>query len=380
MSTATAICSARVVKIIDRYISGQIVTTLTWTICMLSLMLVVANAMRQLLELLMTHGLPLSYIFSFIGDLLPFSMIYSIPWGVLLAVLLVFGKLSSENELVALRANGIGMLRICTPVFLITLGCLALCLWINLYVAPECEKRFKELAFKLASTEPLALFGSDEVIDAFPNRKIYVGRKNGNTLEDLHIYEMNAQQVPVRVIYAKRGTLEVDNENRRILLRIFDARYEDRDESDVNDLKKMHYGISVEEGVFPISLEELIAKAHSNQRPTELTLSHLREAMEQKQGKQLTILRTELSKRFANSMAVVTFVLVGIPLAIGAHRRETSIGIGISIVVAFTYFIFIVLTDNAKGNASLHPDILIWLPNFIYLALGGTLFYRLVRR
>jgi len=380
MSTAIAICSVRVVKIIDRYISGQILTTLIWTVCMLSLMLVVANAMRQLLELLMTHGLPLSYILSFIGDLLPFSMIYSIPWGLLLAVLLVFGKLSSENELVALRANGIGIIRICTPVFLITLGCLALCLWINLYVAPECERRFKELAFKLASTEPLALFGSDEVIDAFPNRKIYVGRKNGTTLEDLHIYEMNAQQVPVRVIYAKRGTLEVDKENQRILLRIFDARYEDRDESDVNDLRRMHYGISVQEGVFPISLQELITKAHSSQRPTELTLSHLQQAMEQKEGKQLTILRTELSKRFSNSLAVITFVLIGIPLAITAHRRETSIGIAISICVAFTYFIFIVVADNVKGNASLHPEILVWLPNFIYLTLGGTLFYRLARR
>jgi lipopolysaccharide export system permease protein len=380
MSTAIAICSVRVVKIIDRYISGQILTTLIWTVCMLSLMLVVANAMRQLLELLMTHGLPLSYILSFVGDLLPFSMIYSIPWGVLLAVLLVFGKLSSENELVALRANGIGIIRICTPVFLITLGCLALCLWINLYVAPECERRFKELAFKLASTEPLALFGSDEVIDAFPNRKIYVGRKNGTTLEDLHIYEMNAQQVPVRVIYAKRGTLEVDKENQRILLRIYDARYEDRDESDVNDLRLMHYGISVQEGVFPISLQELIAKAHSSQRPTELTLSHLQQAMEQKEGKQLTILRTELSKRFSNSLAVITFVLIGIPLAITAQRRETSIGIAISICVAFTYFIFIVVADNVKGNASLHPEILVWLPNFIYLTLGGTLFYRLARR
>src|SRR5580692_2200025 len=380
MSTAIATYSARVVKILDRYVSSQILTTLIWTVCMLSLMLVVANAMRQLLELLMTHGLPWSYILSFIGDLLPFSMIYSIPWGVLLAVLLVFGKLSSENELVALRANGIGIIRICTPVFLITLGCLALCLWINLYVAPECERRFKELAFKLASTEPLALFGSDEVIDAFPNRKIYVGRKNGTTLEDLHIYEMNAQQVPVRVIYAKRGTLEVDKENQRILLRIYDARYEDRDESDVNDLRLMHYGISVQEGVFPISLQELIAKAHSSQRPTELTLSHLQQAMEQKEGKQLTILRTELSKRFSNSLAVITFVLVGIPLAISAHRRETSIGIAISIAVAFTYFIFIVVADNVKGNASLHPEILVWLPNFIYLTLGGTLFYRLARR
>ena len=79
-------------------------------------------------------------------------------------------------------------------------------------------------------------------------------------------------------------------------------------------------------------------------------------------------------------MAVVTFVLVGIPLAISAQRRETSIGIAISICIAFTYFIFIVVADNVKSNASLHPEILVWLPNFIYLTLGGTLFYRLARR
>src|SRR5258708_31631582 len=113
--------------------------------------------MRQLLEVLMTHGLPLSYILSFIGDLLPFSMIYSIPWGVLLAVLLVFGKLSSENELVALRANGIAIIRICTPVFLIPLRGLAVCLCLYLHSAPECERTFEYFAFKLASPESLAL-------------------------------------------------------------------------------------------------------------------------------------------------------------------------------------------------------------------------------
>jgi len=56
------------------------------------------------------------------------------------------------------------------------------------------------------------------------------------------------------------------------------------------------------------------------------------------------------------------------------------VGIGISICVAFTFFIFIVLTDNLKSNASLHPELLIWLPNVVYLILGGTLFYRLARR
>jgi lipopolysaccharide export system permease protein len=365
-------------RIIDRYLTRQIIGTVIWAVSLLSLILVVGNAMRDLLNVLMAHQLPLSYVLSFVGYLLPFSLIYSIPWGVLVAVLLVFGKLSSDNELVALRANGIGMPRICLPVFIVALVLFGLCLWLNLYVAPVSQTQLRFALFNLALKDPLALFGSDEVIDQFPRRKIYVGRKNGSTLEDLHIYEMNTEQVPVRVIYARKGTLEVDKENERLLLRIYDARYEERDKSDVNNLRKMRYGITML-GVLPISLEELIQKAN-NQRPNELTLDQLCDALDQQNNKMTVAVRTEVSKRFSDAMAVLTFVLVGIPLAITAQRRETTVGIALSLLVAFTYFIFIVLTANVKNNPRLHPEILIWLPNFIYLTLGGTLFYRLARR
>ncbi|MBV9997572.1 MAG: LptF/LptG family permease [Verrucomicrobia bacterium] len=367
-------------KILDRYLTGQVVGSVIWSVSVISLMLVLGNAMRELLTVLMSHQLPLSYVLSIFGYLLPFSMIYSIPWGILVAVLLVFGKLSSDNELVALRANGIGILRICAPVFVIALIFFGICLWINLYMAPIAQVQLKSAVFKLASQDPLALFGSDEVIDQFPNRRIYVGRKNGSTLEDLHIFELNAQQMPMRVVYARRGQLEVDKENERILLHIYDARYEERDNAAPDDLKRMRYGITLREGVMPISLQDLIQKATSNQRPNQLTLGQLRDAIEQQTGKAGVGLRTEMSKRFSNSMAVITFILVGIPLAITAQRRETSVGIAMSLIVAFTYFIFIVITDNVKNNPHLHPEILIWFPNFLYLALGGVLFYRLANR
>ncbi|HEY0792324.1 MAG TPA: LptF/LptG family permease, partial [Chthoniobacterales bacterium] len=229
-------------RIIDRYVSGEILGAIIWAVSVLSLMLVLGNAMRELLNVLLSHQLPLSYVFSFLGYLLPFSMIYSIPWGVLVAVLLVFGKLSSDNELVALRANGVSILRICLPVFSIAGIALGVCLWINLYAAPIAQVQLKSAVFNLASTDPLALFGNDEVIDQFPNRRIYVGRKNGAVLEDLHIFELNAQQMPIRVVYARRGQLEVDKEHERILLHIYDARYEERDPAAPNDLKRMRYG------------------------------------------------------------------------------------------------------------------------------------------
>jgi len=368
-------------KIIDRYLSGQIMGTVLWAVSLLTMILVLGNVLRDLLSLLLSHQVPITYIVAFIAYLLPFSLIYSIPWGILVATLLVFGKLSSDNELVALRANGVGMPRICFPVFVIAIGFLAICLWINLYAAPIAELKLRSAAFDLASNDPLALFGSDEVIDQFPNRKIYVGKKEGSTLHDLHIFEMNAQNLPMRVIYARRGTLEVDKKNEQILLHVYDARYEERDASAPDDLKKLRHGITMREGVLPISLQELLRKARNNERPNEMTLDQLRGALEKsKDAEDEAAFRTEVSKRFSNSMAVFTFVLVGIPLAVTAQRKETSVGIALSLVVAFSYFIIIVLTDNVKHKPDLHPEILIWLPNVLYLSIGGALFFRLARR
>jgi lipopolysaccharide export system permease protein len=368
-------------KIFDRYIGRQILATIVVSILLLTLVLVTGNVLRELLPILLNRQAPIGYVLSFIAFLLPFSLIYSIPWGVLVSVLLVFGRLSSDNELVALRANGIGMFRICRAAFVLALGCFGACLWINLYVAPVTQGKLRTALVDLATQNPLALFGSDEVIDQFPNRKIYVGRKSGTTLEDLHIFELGKDELPTRVIYARRGTLEVDAEHERILLHISDARYEERDPADPENLRKMRHGITMREGVLPISLEELLAKAKQQQRPNQLTLDQLRAALGAEESeKQSSALMTEMSKRFSNAVAVLTFVLLGIPLAISAQRRETSIGIALSLVVAFTYFIFIVLTDNVKQNAGLHPELLIWLPNVAYLALGSILFARLARR
>src|SRR6516164_2795986 len=194
-------------KIIDRYLSGQILGAVLWAVGLLTMILVLGNVLRDLLSLLISHQVPITYIATFIGSLLPFSLTYSIPWGVLVAVLLVFGKLSSDNELVALRASGVSIVRICLPVFAIAVCFLAVCLWINLYVAPQAASKAKTAVLDLATNNPLALFGSDETISDFPGRRIYVGRKEGSHLYDIYVFQLNPQNLPIRITYAKTGSL-----------------------------------------------------------------------------------------------------------------------------------------------------------------------------
>jgi lipopolysaccharide export system permease protein len=95
---------------------------------------------------------------------------------------------------------------------------------------------------------------------------------------------------------------------------------------------------------------------------------------------QLSVIRTETNKRFSFSLASFAFCLIAVPLAITAHRKETSVGFLFSLAVAFVYFFFIVMVDTVSNNPKFHPEFLIWLPNIVFITLGGVLFHRMSRR
>src|SRR4030081_2962864 len=126
-------------KLIDRVISRELLVNVLFAIVVLSLVLVVGNIFRKLLPLLVNHDVPVEYLITFIAYVLPFSLIFTVPWGLLTAILLVFGRLSAENELVALRSNGVSVTRICIPLAVIAVLCTIGCLWLNVIVAPAAQ-------------------------------------------------------------------------------------------------------------------------------------------------------------------------------------------------------------------------------------------------
>src|SRR6266853_1652346 len=258
-------------KLIDRFVSRELLVNVFFAVAVLSLVLVVGNIFRRLLPLLVNHDVPIEYLIAFIAYVLPFSLIFTIPWGLLTAILLVFGRLSADNELIALRCNGVSISRICIPLGAIAVLCTAVCGWLNVQAAPAAQEKLRSTIFDLATRNPMALFGSDQVIDQFPGRKIYVGKKEGNKLENITVFELNQNSLPVKVTFARTGTLEADLPNKRILLHLYQAHYEERDEKDPHDLRKIRDGINMGEGTLPISLEELYEK--QKKRPYRSALS-----------------------------------------------------------------------------------------------------------
>ena len=382
-------------KILDRYVSRQVLTTSLFAVGVLSVVLVLGQVFKQLLELLINHNAPLDLVLTFISYIVPFSLTFTIPWGFLTAILLVFGKMSAENELIALRASGVSIPRVCLPVFAIALVFVGICLWINVDVAPRANAQMKETLVRIATNNPLAMFSSDKVIDEFPGRKIYVEHNDGPDLRNILVYEMDKESFPIRVIFARHGVLKSDPDHNQLLLNLFDAQYEERNSDDPMNLMKISLGNTAKETTFPVSLEALYERAQKKKGLSTMTVTAVAELQKQlrkksahsdtkgdreKRASELSAAKTEVSKRFSFSLASFAFALIGVPLAITAHRKETTAGFLISLIVAFVYFIFILVADAVKENPKAHPEMLIWLPNILFIGLGAFLFHKLSRK
>lgn len=365
---------------IDRYILKQLLLACGFAVLVLSLVLVLGNIFQRMLDLLVNHNVPIEYILSFIAYVIPFSLTFTIPWGFLTALLLIFGRLSADSELLSFKACGISVTRLCAPVFVVAALFSAICLYINLEVAPRAQDNMRNTLVAIATSNPIAMFSSDQVIEEFPDRKIYVGRRDGNDLYNVHIFEVDSRGNAMEVIHARRGELETRLEDEEVLMRLYDMRFEKRDPEHPTSIRRIRHGITMEEGVWPVSLTELYERNRRGRGLSSLNLAELLREMGASEFSTPSEARTEMSKRLSFSFACIAFALIAVPLGVTAHRRETSTGFGLSILVAFSYFLLIIIADTFRHNEAMRPELLMWLPNVVFITLGAVLFYRLSRR
>ena len=98
-------------RISDRYIGSQVLVGTLYAVVVLGVVLVLGNLFKQLQPLLVDSGAPLGLVARFVISVLPVSLMYTVPWGFLSAVLLVFRKLSSNQEITSFRVAGVSLQR-----------------------------------------------------------------------------------------------------------------------------------------------------------------------------------------------------------------------------------------------------------------------------
>ncbi len=375
------------IRIFDRYVGRQVWSGTLMGVMVLSLVFVLGTVFKKLDQLLGDTSLPTDVVIQFIGLVVPFSLIFTIPWAFLTAILLSFGRMSADNELVSLRMTGMSMARICAPVFVIAAAMAGICFWVNLDLAPYAKNKTKRLFRDMALENPASLFQEGKVLDKFPGYRIYTGKRDGNKMQDLQIVELSSYKAG-RTIWARRaelritpGVLDFELEMRDALIESVVMPPPGAGEPTMDHISLKEFVLS-----FPLSrLKEKTDRVNSDMKTTGALWDEVRTGVNSatnlpldKLGKADAL--TELNKRFSLSLVCIAFVLVGIPLGITAQRRETAVGFLLSLGVAVGYYSFVIFADRMSEKPDAMPHLLMWLPNVIFIGLGLVLFWRLSRR
>lgn len=375
-------------KIFDRYLGKQLVFSTFFSVFVLSMVLVLGNVFQKLISKLDQHPeLGWGFVVEFMLNVLPFSLIFTIPWGMLTSILLIYGRLSADNELTALRMAGLNMWRICSPVFIIGIIATFASFWLNTDIAPKSQSRIAQVFFKIATENPGSMFISDEVINTLPGYLLYTEKRTQMEdgtgryrLENLQLVKLNERSFPDIFIRAAVGIIGFDaGSTDDLIMELEDAHIEKAESAESSDFQAHHF-VKPGHATLQISLKSL-RERHRKTKPSFMTLTELRQKFAGELNPELkSAYRTEMHKRLSLSLACLTFCLVGVPLGVTAQRRETSIGFALSMIIAILYFVFIIVADSFAETPAAYPHLMMWIPNVVFMSLGAVMFVRLSRK
>lgn len=361
-------------RIVNAYIARKLVLTTLAAVGVLTFVLLSGNLIR-VFDLLArgVSGATLGWLFLY---LIPVALKFTIPFSLLCSSILVFSRLSADNELAAMRASGISLWQIITPALLLSVLFCALTYNLQMDYAPRCRYNLDSLKEVEGAKNPLALIEPGRFVE-MPGYVIYVDRKDGERLHNLHVFALGKDGNVIQDITARSGTLTVD-ENRQLLeLVLQDATIVAVAPGESGGTKLQR--VSGKVMTFPLDYGDRLNRRNIHQRIKHLDSQAIFGMIHvySERGIDASPLYVELHRRMSLALSPLAFVLIGIPFGVRTRRAEPAVGLVIALVLAAFFFAFLILADNLKYNAGYHAEFLVWMPNVLYQIAGLVALWRL---
>jgi len=382
-------------KTLHLYLTRQVLAALVMSVAVFTFVLLLGNMLREIMALLVNRQATLALVAQAIALLIPWVLVYALPMGLLTATLLVFGRFSADQELTAARASGISLVSLVSPVLLLSAVLSGLSAWFNLQVAPECRVAYKQLLSGLGLETATGLLAENQFVKDFSDLIIYVGRASETRLKNVVIYclETNpplprpqgkapppgqrATPAPsaastkpaprvTTIISAPVATVAINPTNRQYVLLM--------PEVEVVYMETWQ-PIRLSDCELPLRRSSV---ASQDLKLSEMTFRQLlAQYYEQRRvGVDPTPVAVQLHREVAFSFACLGFTLVGIPLGIRAHRRETSAGVGLALLLVMVYYSFVIVGQAWETHPERLPHLILWAPNFLFQGVGSLLLWR----
>jgi lipopolysaccharide export system permease protein len=343
-------------------------------IVIFSFVLLMGNIFK-ITDLIINKHVGLGLILRFLANTFSHLLSYIIPMSMLTASLMCFSRLSSDHEVVAMKASGLSLGNIIKPFIL--MGCLVsfILLLLNHTIIPQANYRNLLFLKEMASKKPQALLEERVFNENFDNFVVYVDKIKKSKLEGVHIWELREQGTP-RVITAREGEFITSGDKNTLILKLGKGTIEEVYEKDsvkYHKLDFINHFIQLSCG----HLED----GFSEKRAKDMTFIELKKKIDELKRKGVGIgpLLTEYYQRQALSFSTLPFILVGMSLVIKTKRGTRSFGFGISLVVFIVYYLLLMLGETLSRKG-INPGLSMWAPNIIWGVVGIFFMAREARR
>lgn len=359
---------------LDGYIATEVLSPFLGGVIFFTFILLMFQVLR-LASALIEHSVPFMILLKIVGFMIITFLPIVLPLAFLISVLVGFGRLSGDSELVAMKANGVSVVRLSLPVFVVALAVSAASLGLNLSWVPQAKYDWRTTLIRLTNTTPIATIRESTFTTGFFGLLIYAENVDAKTerMRNVFLYDERDAKSP-RTIVAPSGQIipiKTDSDlGSAIELKLYDGEIHSNDTSagtySKTTFKEYRVYLRVDEGannasgnVTNYSYKDLIFLKNTvvdPQKKNELT--------------------TEVYSRWLSSLIPILFVFIGIGFGTSRGRKPPLSAGLIALMVIVPMYILQTVCTNFGYTGKLPPLIAMMIPDVLLLIVGLASFRR----
>ncbi len=370
-------------RIFDRYIIKSIFGAFLFSLCMFLALLLAMDMLSKLLTLVTEQGVPVATAFQIFLLRLPGSIKFALPMSMLLSILTVFNQMSSDSEMVAIRAAGVSFMRIAAPALIFAALITALSFWISDTVAPVLSKQALKITNDATNKINMKTVMPYILKDEQKNQIIY-----GFFAENFNAEKQMMKNVTV-VFY--------QNGKQAINMYADEAHWSEKTDKWEFQNACFFYIKPGAQGISLLPIEKdanlLLSQpqfalrespfriASSKKNADDITSIEIQQFIDdlQKMGNQYSRVsrwKTRLQQRWSLPFACFVFALIAAPLGLRHHRTSSAVGLGLSLVIIFLYYTLNNLLQPLGDNGAIPAVLAAWAPNAVGAIIGIFLMFK----
>lgn len=358
--------------VLDRYIiTEQVKIFLLATFVLFSVLAL--EKVNFLSNLLLTQHAPFSAVVKLALYISPTFLTLATPLAVLMSTLLLYSRLSADNEITAMRAGGVSMRRLMTPPLLLAIVAAAATLYLTVNLTHRGALAFRATVIEILQTSFQLDVREGRFIDTVPGLVMRVERSDGDSLGGVFIADQR-QPGPPTIIEARRGFLSTNPGRGMVNMILYEGMIHSTTETGAYrviafDLYTLGFDLSkkldepLEKEIPHLSLEELkarIAELESKGEPADAE-------------------RVALYKKYSIPLGCLALAILGVPVGIMTHKRGSAGGFGVGVLLIVLNYVLLMVGEGLGAGGKIPPEAAMWGPNIFLLALGAYLVARVSR-